>query len=453
MLEIAEGRDGWLFLKRDGNRHVLQEACDLHEWRATILPRVVASMRARAARLHALGLPLILLLTPECRSIYPEYLPPGIVLAEPCAAELAAAAFRQAGLTVVCPIEALRQAKGAAELFLRTDTHWTHQGAFIAYQHLMRHIPEVPALSAQEVSFGARQGFGDLGIFMRPERRGTLTTATVPGRAPVRLRELNDQHLHSFRHTCCPHGTGRLLMFRDSAANALMPFLDATFAETVMIAPSPALPDDAITPWSPDVVVIQLSEVALFERAQPFADWQARGFAERHLTEPAGEPLDGLRAEALAALQAGDGGRALAPAAAAAVLANTTDDAGVLAWAMLNAGQHRACAALTAGLATQRDDAFLHYLHAQAAVNLAETHTARAALERALALRPGHALFLYSLAEMEYKAGHFSAALAAAQLSLRSEPLHPRSWEIAIDSLRRLGDDISADQLQAEAPP
>jgi Tfp pilus assembly protein PilF len=86
-------------------------------------------------------------------------------------------------------------------------------------------------------------------------------------------------------------------------------------------------------------------------------------------------------------------------------------------------------------------------------VNLGQTDTARTALERALALRAGHALFLYSLAEMEYQAGRISAALAASQLSLRGEPLHPRSWEIAIDSLRRLGDDRSADQLQAEAPP
>ena len=72
-------------------------------------------------------------------------------------------------------------------------------------------------------------------------------------------------------------------------------------------------------------------------------------------------------------------------------------------------------------------------------------------MARALLLRPGHALFLYSLAELEYKAGNYAAALAAVRGSLAGEKLFARSWVVAVSCLRRLGDDAAATRLQAEA--
>ena len=451
MFDIVEGCHGWLFLQSDGSNTPLAHACDLSGWKTEVLPRIVASMRARAARLRARGIPFVVLLTPESSSIYPDYLPPGFVPERPCAAELAAAALTASGLNVVCPCTALRRARGEAELFLRTDTHWTHEGAFIAYDALMQAVPGVPALTASAIRFGEREGYGDLGVHLRPERRGRLTTVSVAERTVTVLRHVNDQHIRSFRHTSCAQGVGRLLMFRDSAANALMPFLEATFAETMLVSPSPAMPDDAMDLFRPELVVLQLSEMALYQPELPFADWPPRGFAEicRHPT--GATALERLRAEALEALEGGDGTRALPPAAAAAVLGGEGGDLGVLAWALLNTGQYAACAAVAAEHAARLTDAFLHYLHAQAAVNLGQTVAAREALARALLLRPGHALFLYSLAELEYKAGHYAAALAAAGGSLHGEKLFARSWVVAVSCLRRLGDDAAAARLQAEA--
>ena len=451
MFDIVEGREGWLFLRSDGSNTPLAHACDLSGWKTAVLPRIVASMRTRAARLRARGIPFVVLLTPESSSIYPDHLPPGFVPERPCAAELAAAALTDAGLNVVCPCTALLQARGRAEMFLRTDTHWTHEGAFIAYEALMQAIPGVPALTAAEVRFGEREGYGDLGVHLRPERRGRLTTASVPGRRVTVTRNANDQHIYSFRHTSCAQGAGRLLMLRDSAANALMPFLEATFAETMLVSPSPAMPDDAADLFRPGVVVLQLSEMGLYQPELPFADWPPRSFAQI-CQYPAGDTaLDRLRAEALEALQAGDGARALAPASGAAVLGGEAGDLGVLAWALLNAGQYAACAAVAAEHGARFADAFLHYLHAQAAVHLGQTVAAREALARALLLRPGHALFLYSLAELEYKAGNYAAALAAVRGSLAGEKLFARSWVVAVSCLRRLGDDAAAARLQAEA--
>jgi tetratricopeptide (TPR) repeat protein len=453
-LSVIEGRDGWLFLEDDGINHPLKSARDLTQWRQELLPKIVANAQSRNVRLQARNIPFIIILVPECATIYPETLPFGYKVELPSAAEQAASSLAALGLDVLCPSEVLRASKPQFEVFLRHDTHWTVRGAQLCYGQLMDRVAQylpVPRLPEECIRFGTRFGFGDLGIHLRPERRGLIQTVDFIDRPVQLLANMNDQHLRSFRHAACAQGTGRLLLFRDSAANALLPFLERTFAETISIAPSPQVLDDAVDRFQPDLVILEISEPGLFRAEFAFTDWDQRSFQQLYFDADDQSPVGRLYGEAVEHLQEGRAAASLAAAASAALLDTSGAQISTLAWAMLNAGEYAYCQELAARVGEGRQDRFLHHLHSQAAYRLEDWAEAATALDRARAIQPENAQYLYSAAELHFRLGEYEAAARAAAHSIRNAPIFERSWLLLISSLRRLGDDAAAGQRQSEA--
>ena len=366
------GRQNWLFLNSVGPTAVVEGFGDLSSWRRDALPRYVANHAARARRMARRNLPFVVVIAPEATGIYPDQLPDGVPIETPTMAEHLADALSAEGIAVVCPSALLRGARGPVDTYLRVDSHWSSYGAFLCYGALMAALGRRPTIRWRDVRYAVRTGFGDLSAHVVPERSGAVHTASVPGHQATVGPNVFDQRARNVRRHTCATGIGRALVFRDSFAHAMIPFLDRSFAETILVGGSPAMPDDAIDLFKPDCVILEVAERSLLLDQDPFADWQPRTF-EQMFYERADNPTGGaLQVAARAAAEAGRRTEAIAAAAVAIALEGNGARLHNLGYALMDAGQSDPALlklgfTLCRSVAPHRHDRCLHWLHGQLA--------------------------------------------------------------------------------------
>ena len=437
----VEGLDGWLFLRRVGDIDTLQGFSDLGEWRRRVLPGFVANFASRARRMAARGIPFVVVLAPEATGIYPDMLPEDAGPIEtPTMAEHLAGALAEEGIKVVCPAARLRAARGPIDVYQRLDSHWSAFGAFLCYREILEQL-SIEGPCWRDIRYSVRNGFGDLSIHVIPERSGAVHDTEIPAISATAGANIFDNRARNVRRHQCEAGVGRALVIRDSFASALTPFLERTFAETILVGGSPAMPDDAIDHFAPDIVILEMAERSLLVPQDPFADWPAASFEQLHY-EKATNPIGGQwQCQARTALEGNKPIEAMAAASVAIALEGADGRFHNLAHALLMAGHGNPTLLkvgdeLCARTAPQRDDRYLHWLHSQFAYMRGRETEARIALKRALERQPSHAQYLYSLAVWDHLAGDHASALAVMLRSLEGAPLHADSWRIAILSAR-----------------
>lgn len=139
---VHVGRDGWLFLIGGSNTVMDRYRGGLAQW--WLLRRWSRLIDARAARAARLGIRYLHVVVPEKLSVY-DHKTAGLPY-EPANASTRRLARRLARhpayLDLLAPLRAARD--GAAPVYLRTDTHWTIDGCFLAYREIMRALGATP---------------------------------------------------------------------------------------------------------------------------------------------------------------------------------------------------------------------------------------------------------------------------------------------------------------------
>jgi len=441
-ISVVSGGSDRLFLKAFASNEYLLAASDLADWRREKLPRLIANYVARHRRMAERGVPFFVVFGPEASGIYPEHLPEGYKIQSPTACEILAQELSARGVQVICPSEAMRRAKGPVDVCLKLDSHWSNFGAYICYREIMDALGapfNIATVPWQEVYYEERIGYGDLGVQVKPERKGYVQHVKIPNyaiEASKNIFDIRDKNLRWFRNQ---QGVGKALVYRDSFTNALSPFFEATFAETYLVAPAPAMLDSAVDQFKPDVVILEVAERALFGYEDPFADWSARTFAQEYL-ETADNPAGGrLQVQALTAIHEGRFDDAVALAATAIVCEGETPRIYNLAWALHRKGRFDLCYQITSHASDKLNDPFVYYLEADSASFMGNTAGAIEAITKALEIQPMNALYLFLRGEWLLQLGESELALEALKRSIDYAPLHDRSWSRAIDASDALG--------------
>jgi hypothetical protein len=143
-------------------------------WRSRIL--------ARARHARSVGSALTFLVVPEKTTIYPDRLRghrlnPDVGLARQVLTAASAWTGRPHVLDLVEPFRAERD---RVQLYLETDSHWTHAGAHLAYEALCAHLNVAP-LPRLRTGIVVREEIlsGDLGTVSRPRRSETVSIRTL----------------------------------------------------------------------------------------------------------------------------------------------------------------------------------------------------------------------------------------------------------------------------------
>jgi hypothetical protein len=221
------GRKNWLFLGDNYNRGVSKLLGFVFLSPNDLLrQRVYYKEKAETAR--AIGAEFVIFIGPNKSSVYPEYLPPVIRPAPERFVTPLVASLKEAGLKIYDPTDRLKRMKDKGLLYYRTDTHWNALGAYEAFEGFLVYmglsplppctLTESPALVKGDlVAIGGYDEF--------PLATGDSFELKW-GDSPPAWREENGRYLNA-RAT----SDKSVWVFGDSFAEALRPYLAATFQE------------------------------------------------------------------------------------------------------------------------------------------------------------------------------------------------------------------------------
>ncbi|HET7506799.1 MAG TPA: DHHW family protein [Solirubrobacterales bacterium] len=256
--KVLVGRDGWLFLQGDSNDAIGQHTgrvryseADKEELRALFERRVSVAREAGATWLTAV--------VPDKEILYSEQLPASIVPLSRRPVHDYLEIAQEAGAEAVYLYEALAAAKDEGELYLRTDTHWNHRGAYVAYLAICRELGRlgIPLSVVEEdwIEWWERPALGDLGEKL----------AASPGSADVRATLTRSWARRTYDSEIRNHGrvmihekdeekTPVCLVFGESFAETLLYFLKESFGRVVFAHTSMFI-EEVVAAERPDVVL------------------------------------------------------------------------------------------------------------------------------------------------------------------------------------------------------
>jgi hypothetical protein len=450
-IEIEEGKNGWLYI-RSAEANFFHLAVERANWANFHLPIFTAQLLGRHARLTALKIPYIVAIAPEKQSVYPENLLSARQVIRPAMAELMTSACANAGIEAVDLMKLLISAKGVLDLYSEEDSHWNQFGAYIAYRAIVEAIQKkvpVRIIEPNAVRYHEKQGYSDLGALMTPERRGRLLDVKVEGKIKT-LVQAYDQREYSLVIHSCEQGRGRAIVFRDSFATALAPYLSRTFEKTIYIARTPMM-DDLIEEMKPDVVIHEFAERTLCLDPKISSDLEPRSWRQlymeaheypqyAHMIRPLRLALRCQRFDDAVGL-----GRRLSEASEGELDHNLVE-------AMIGSGAYQEAVDLCLQIEANRGrDSFLSYLKGWANSALGRNDVALSSMREALDGRPGNACFLYLYGSWVLGHGDASAAAHFLQGAVDRVPDSVPAWRNLSQALSLQGDADGAMNARSHA--
>jgi hypothetical protein len=259
---VIAGRHDWLFYADDGGiDDYLQvepfTTPQLEDWKM-MLERTDAWLKARGVR-------YLFLIAPDKQMIYPEFMPTTLRRMNPDYRADQLLAYLRAHSTVetmdVRP--ALVAAKPGELLYHHYDTHWNDRGALVAYREIASKLsewfPTIRPLGRADFRESPSTTSGD---------RTTMLGLIDPGKAALPGLVPHQGYSYQIVEPMTPdpygedgrmvtHGPSnlpRLVVFRDSFASRLIPYLSEHFSRAVYLWQNDFEPE-VIEKEHPDVVV------------------------------------------------------------------------------------------------------------------------------------------------------------------------------------------------------
>lgn len=264
---VLVGANGWLFYADDSgvedytNEKPMSPA-ERDDWRATI-GRV-------HDWLHAQGIGYVFTIAPDKHVIYPEQMPPTLARVHDVSrADQVYQALAGTGVTAVDLRPALGAAKRRERVYALTDTHWNDRGAFAAYRALIAaaraELPSIPPAWTDEDFVRTEQVVHglDLAGMMGLTRTLREPDLTLTPRRPRRARVVDppgatpDAEVARVVTEIPGSSLPRAVVFRDSFASRLAPFLSEHFSRVVYVWQNDFDPD-LIARERPDLVVEEI---------------------------------------------------------------------------------------------------------------------------------------------------------------------------------------------------
>jgi alginate O-acetyltransferase complex protein AlgJ len=235
---VIQGKDGWLFLKRDtalaAGEHLFNPN-QLRQWRYML--------ETRHAWLQKRGVHYFMLMPPTPPSVYPEHLPGEL---EPAGRRtvhqvLDLLAEHEVAIPHLYPLDEMIALKGREPQwapFPRNESHWSDAAGYRSYELVLDRLPpEIPGrrLAETDLEVEARPVLGDLGRLVDPPF--TDTHYLLSPRAP-RARLVRDNRVYDTGRMLeyeCGNGKGSCVMIGDSFGYWIAPFMAETFRRFVLV--------------------------------------------------------------------------------------------------------------------------------------------------------------------------------------------------------------------------
>lgn len=292
------GQDGWLFLTGGSNDVVAQYGNSREVWARLLAWRRLAL--ARAARAEGLGARYLHVVVPEKITIYDNKFA-GLrvnVRRSPARRLARLLSLTRAGRAILVDLVGpMRAGRDAADLYFRTDTHWSFPGYFLAYREICRACGATPRddlalrpshLCAQVMDIETKLPFPE----PEPVMRHVLQRDAVrePG-ALVRVYEAagrgHDLHVGAhvvFRNPSPQADPRRVVLFGSSCSGHVHGMLSGALAETfreVHFVWSASIDWAYVEAVRPDLLLFEIAE--RFMARVPTDDFSVEAFAAERI--------------------------------------------------------------------------------------------------------------------------------------------------------------------------
>ena len=252
---VLPGREGWLYLTRDCNIDTLNDCLGVTRFSPAQLKVRQASLEERRDRLAAQGIKYLYVIAPNKESIYPEYLPGWL---KPSATNKVDQFVEHMRVHSTVPVldlrPVLREARQHLPVYYKTDSHWNLPGALVASEAIITNqsnqIPGLVPLKLEGFEIQPVPGTdGDL-VRMAGEANGEDDNnfVLIPGSSLPQLEfsssGTNQIGWPQIWSIPVPENkevttiinnqrTHRVLVFGDSFAVKLQPFLGFHFGQVI----------------------------------------------------------------------------------------------------------------------------------------------------------------------------------------------------------------------------
>jgi len=256
---VLEGREGYLYENFYGVPEYVTGAANFSP---ALVQRWVSLIETRHAWCKQRGARYFLMLAPDKHVVYADMLPAGFTVSPGRAMiQLLAALTPEIRDCVIYPAAGLIAGRDTHPTYFRSDAHWTHHGAWLAYIRLRRSLwPDEP-VPDEKFEERTYRRVGDLGVRLEPPRYDTATdlisrVANRPRHSLVKFA-FNLGQVELFERDI-PNGP-RGVIFRDSGGAFLLPFLANDFSRLVAVA-TDSMFYDLLRSERPDIVISQITE-------------------------------------------------------------------------------------------------------------------------------------------------------------------------------------------------
>ena len=281
--KLILGQSGWLYF---GDKNAIDHYRGVAPLSDFELSRWQRVLEKRRDALAERGILYLLVLVPDKSLIYPEYMPENLPRATPVHPldQLARHMGENSDVEVLDLRQALEEAKPDRRLFHRTDSHWNDEGAFVAYSAMLDRLrPMLPVLDDQPRPEMKRKNSEVPGLGLArivgmayefPEEVTTVQAVSPRSRIARKYRSRYEERLERLQpvaHGVEGSGYPRAVMFRDSFANALIPYLSEHF-ERILYVWDRDVDVALVDIEKPDVVIQEIVGRFLSRRPRPPAE-------------------------------------------------------------------------------------------------------------------------------------------------------------------------------------
>jgi hypothetical protein len=259
------GKDNWLIYTGEMSLDDYQSVLPVTDQDLAVIQRKLDGLNRRLA---AKGITFLFVVTPNKNTIYPEYVPAEIpVLEKQSLLDRLVEYQKQNGEVQVLDLRpALLAARNERPVYYSTDTHWNDFGAFVGYQEILRtlqknHPDLIPHSYDDYQEIRNRSWIGDMSHNLGQINIAEDTIQLEP-KFNRRIYTWNAKgyEANSVVTTVQPVSSlPKLVMFHDSFAIALIPFLSDHFHTATYLAKA-QVDEKFIDAEQPDIVIFEITE-------------------------------------------------------------------------------------------------------------------------------------------------------------------------------------------------
>jgi len=264
---VIKGKDGWLFY----NSKYKNDGDELGDYQRTAklldadIILIVDKMKKLKSICDDIGAEFYVLIGPNKMEIYgDDFLPDAYknVTVEKSRTEYVVEALQHENISVIYPKTALTNAKENSQVYYKLDTHWNSYGGYIAYREFMNQYNSAAEIELNSI-YEYEKNYGDLAgmiqmngledVDYKCDFKSDISIQTIMDEAATATTSAR------YRTVSDSPNSDRLLMYRDSFATALLPYLSKSFSEGYYLW-SHVVDEQEIRNEQPDVLIFEIVE-------------------------------------------------------------------------------------------------------------------------------------------------------------------------------------------------